>query len=162
MGKEVIMNYTLEKAVEAANLVKGFFKPEWIDEALLEAAQLREFTDKKGPIHLYFPCNVNSLEGLKLLLEDPKKASLEKVLKEGAKAQGRPVYSSWEEALRGVIEKINMPHTAFLVYNHNFEILVDCVNRDGKSLIPKPNRKSYLGAMQLYLNRSLEWTIPNQ
>ena len=55
---------------------------------------------------------------------------------------GRPIYTAWSEALDGKAKEqyeemtVARPHSSFLVVDVTHQLIVDYVDRDGKSLLP--------------------------
>ena len=150
-GKTMTLGFSLDNARIVSKELKTQFPNSW-DEAIIDAANGVIENEKA---YLYIPCHADFSEAKFLsLLQDP--VSITPIFRHRTTiAPERQLYSFWESALDAVVEEAGKrhPHKTFLVYDIQYNLLVDWVDRTGKSLMPP----AYLDTLMIETGLSLEW-----
>ena len=150
----ITLEYGIENATALASKVTEMFDRESIDKAVREAVDEQVELEETGRIQIFIPCNTESLKPhiFEELLFDVSSHQL----KNGELPAESSIYGRRNAAFLGTTES-GRPHNGFLVYDSAVALIVDLINREGKSLMNKFARKEYLSSLEKSLGYSVAW-----
>ena len=153
--------YDIDKVLMAARNLTGIFKKSGLDEAVLEASSAQEINEIPGRVHVYFSADLDNCSPAQFedMLLYPERISF----RPGSPNEARSIYPTWEQALAGTIAGSNPRlHPAFFVYDSNAALVVDYVDRNGRSLLNSFKRSQYHADLASHFGDSLEWKAPGE
>ncbi len=160
MDERTSSNITIiSNAEKLARAIRARF-PRSFDPAISELASDPITSDREK--YIYVPCSpLYPIGDLEESLVNP---SANFAFGIDSPTDGKPLYTSWEAALEGKavdsVNKTKTPHPFFLAYVIMPGVIVDCIDREGKSLLTKPAGIAYKKGLSEYYGRPIEWKMP--
>ncbi len=147
----LVQEYSLENAREFASLVRGLFTPESLEAAIRDAMDEQVEQGEEGRVQVFIPTGPTLTPTVfDNLLHDPRSYSLA----QGEAPAGAAIYGRGNAAFFGTTVR-GRHHPAFLVYDSGTAIIVDFIDREGKSKINPLIRQEYLYMLEKGLGYSV-------
>ena len=68
-----------------------------------------------------------------------------------------PIYGTKRDAFLGSVKMAQRPHPGFFVYDASSGIIVDFINRDGKSMMNPALRSEFIGMLEREMGYDISW-----
>ena len=148
-----LLQYSLMNARDFASLVRALFLPDTLDQAIREAMDEQVERGEEGRVHVFIPSGPSLTPfALDDLLRNPRAYPLE----QGEASSGSAIYGRRNAAFLGTTVS-GRNHPGFLVYDSAAAVVVDLINRDGKSMLNPMLRQEYLSTLERELRYSVAW-----
>lgn len=154
--QQAIAEYSFEKAKEVAAEVIGLYKSETLQQAVRSAHDELSIRQIPGRVQVFIPCNAERVtpDRFDALLRGEQGAGSFKIGEEMRGGGG--IYGTGYEAFEARKAGGGIPQQ-FFVYDSGAGVIVDLINRKGKTLLNLMMRASYLDMLQSNLGFSVRW-----
>ncbi len=145
--------YLLDNAREFASLVRGLFMQDTLDQAIRDAMDEQVECGKEGRVQVFIPHGPTFTPSVfDDLLLDPHGYPLER----GEASSGAQIYGRRNDAYLGTTVS-GRHHPGFFVYDSGTALIVDFIDRSGKSKLNPMLRQAYLSMLEQEIGYSVAW-----
>lgn len=152
MNNSLFPEYTLENAREFGSLVRVLFNQSSFDEATMDASSEMEETGDEGRVKIFVPHGMTlKPDHFYQLIEKAHSQKLEI----GEASSGKAIYGKRNDAFHGKTIA-GKHHPGFLVYDTATTLIVDLIDRKGRSQVNPAIREQYHSALEKELGYSVD------